>query len=440
MKHKVEILIIIVTILFSGIFWNSSSAEEFTPIGKLAQDYILRLNEDLSKMNQVVPSTKQQPVVVNPEGIITDAITESIDTISKTVEEVKEEKERVIAEIKESVKQDIDESIINIRKQDEQKPAFELQRAVDNERTNLFEKVEEKVESIKPIRDVAEVKKIENLEEEIQESLEKIKTNLEEESGLPVDFERSKRNIKESLLKFEKILSEKKEIIDSREGEFVFKDSDEDGVSDYDEIYLYKTDPKNPRTIGEGRTDGEKIREGINPLSESEEKINYQDPRDDKESFVSGAYKLEKIELLKEEEKLVFEGTALPNSYVTLYIYSTPIIVTVKTDNAGGWSYQLDKELENGEHQMYVASVDNSGKIIARSSPILFTKSAEAATIGIAGSIETSFNTQNFLRDNFILITLAVLIAMVVLGMMFVGNHKTIGSAVHELKNQVNSK
>jgi hypothetical protein len=229
-------------------------------------------------------------------------------------------------------------------------------------------------------------------------------------------------------------------MIESRQGDLVFKDSDNDGISDYDEIYLYKTDPTKAKTKGEGKTDGEKIKEGIDPLSDIEQKITYQDPREDKESFVSDSYTLDKVELLKEDKALVFDGKALPNSYVTLYIYSTPVVVTIKSDDSGKWSYQLDKELEDGEHQIYVTSVDNSGKIVARSNPILFTKNAEAAVIGIAGSVDSSFTTQNFLKDNFILITLGLLIIVVVLGMMFVGNHKTVKSALSELKNQVNLK
>ena len=234
---------------------------------------------------------------------------------------------------------------------------------------------------------------------------------------------------------------EKKKIIESRQGDLVFKDTDSDGISDYDEIYIYKTNPNNSHTKGEGKTDGEKISEGINPLSDTEEKINFQDPREDKESFVSDAYIVDSVELIKnEKETLVFKGVALPNTYITLYIYSTPIIVTIKTNAEGQWNYGLEKEMENGEHQIFVASVDTSGKIVARSNPILFTKTAEAATIGIVGNIENSTSKQNFLKDNFILIIITVLIIVVIVGMILVGNHKNIKSAVIELHNEVSNK
>jgi hypothetical protein len=439
MKCKIKICLYILFFASSFLISKSTYAQESSPFAKLAQDYILRLNQELRETDESVPSPTQEPVVVNPEAIVKDAVTESIDTISKTIEEITIEKQRIITEIKDRVKRDIDDSIIEIRKENTQTPAYELQKVVDVERTKLFENIVNTIEKIQPATEDAQVQKIEQLQTEVDDSLQKIQESLEDESGLPINFERSKRDIRETLLKFQEVLEAKKNIIESRQGELVFKDTDQDGISDYDELYIYKTNPESPQTKEGEKTDGQKIQEGINPLSDTGEKIAYQDPRDDRESFVSSSYRVDKIQLIKEENKIVFEGSALPNTYITLYIFSTPIIVTVKTDAKGKWNYELKQELENGEHQIYVASVESSGKIIARSNPILFTKSAEAATIGIAGSIDNSVSTQNFLKDNFILISLATLIAIVILGMMFVGNHKTVASAVTELKNQVDS-
>ena len=46
----------------------------------------------------------------------------------------------------------------------------------------------------------------------------------------------------------------------------VFKDTDGDGLSDYEEKYLYHTDPKNPDTDGDGMNDGREVKRGRNPL------------------------------------------------------------------------------------------------------------------------------------------------------------------------------
>ncbi|HNV97543.1 MAG TPA: CAP domain-containing protein [bacterium] len=43
-------------------------------------------------------------------------------------------------------------------------------------------------------------------------------------------------------------------------------DSDKDGLSDFDEINIYKTNPNNPDTDGDGINDCEEIKRGLNPL------------------------------------------------------------------------------------------------------------------------------------------------------------------------------
>lgn len=81
------------------------------------------------------------------------------------------------------------------------------------------------------------------------------------------------------------------------------------------------------------------------------------------------------------KKALHLEGKGVPGAFVTLFIYSdTPIVVTVKADAQGNWTYDLDKELENGNHQVYVAVTDSVGKITAQSSPFSFVKTATAAT------------------------------------------------------------
>lgn len=45
-------------------------------------------------------------------------------------------------------------------------------------------------------------------------------------------------------------------------------DSDEDGLSDADEITVYKTDPDNPDTDSDGYGDGLEVTSGYNPLGE----------------------------------------------------------------------------------------------------------------------------------------------------------------------------
>lgn len=121
----------------------------------------------------------------------------------------------------------------------------------------------------------------------------------------------------------------------------------------------------------------------------------------------------------KTASKISFKGKALPNSFATLYIFSIPIVVTVKTDNDGNWNYTLDKELENGEHKVFVAITDVKGTVVARSNPLPFVKEAFAITVPQivpdAGS-SPSFIEDNYFYGSIIVIVLIVVAIFILLG------------------------
>ncbi len=168
-------------------------------------------------------------------------------------------------------------------------------------------------------------------------------------------------------------------------------DSDNDGITDFDELELYGTDPMSADTDGDGFIDGVEIIGGYDPLNPVRETVvEYQSPKEAgvERSDVLAVDAVEPIEPAVQEPvtpdpaKLRAEitGRAMPNSFVTLYIYSTPIVVTVKTDADGSWRYTFDKELEDGEHEVYVGVTDNAGRVVAKSAPYRFIKEAQAIT------------------------------------------------------------
>lgn len=73
-------------------------------------------------------------------------------------------------------------------------------------------------------------------------------------------------------------------------------------------------------------------------------------------------------------DPLTFEGTATPNSDVTITIQSNPIVRTTKSDSQGKWSYIFRETnlLEPGDHTVTVAVNDQTAQTTAASSPVTF--------------------------------------------------------------------
>ena len=159
-------------------------------------------------------------------------------------------------------------------------------------------------------------------------------------------------------------------------------DTDRDGISDYDERSLYRTNPDLSDTDNDGFTDGIEIMRGFDPRSPlGETVINYQLPQN-----VFGLVKTNELRIdvvnpllniVSNSESVTqaeIKGAGLPNSYVTLYVMSSPNITTVRTGSDGSFSYTFEKELEDGEHTVYAAITDNAGTIVAMSDPYHFVK------------------------------------------------------------------
>jgi len=193
---------------------------------------------------------------------------------------------------------------------------------------------------------------------------------------------------------FEQIRSE-------RSGGASALDTDGDGVSDFDEINLYESNPEAVDTDNDGVTDGIEIMRGFNPNDAAAEAvIEFESPKDSIGLVRSDVLVVEDIiPTVKVNDSggtLVaaeIKGKSLPNSFVTLYIFSSPTVVTIKTDADGSFVYTFDRELADGEHDVYAAVTDNTGEIIAQSKPFSFVKTAEAFTPVDAANAEVTSST-----------------------------------------------
>jgi outer membrane protein OmpA-like peptidoglycan-associated protein len=80
-------------------------------------------------------------------------------------------------------------------------------------------------------------------------------------------------------------------------------DTDEDGLTDYEEIYVYGTDPLNPDTDGDGFSDGQEVEMGTDPLDPA-------DPPFIRDNELHTIYFLpDEHELTEEAVELLMENT-----------------------------------------------------------------------------------------------------------------------------------
>jgi len=119
--------------------------------------------------------------------------------------------------------------------------------------------------------------------------------------------------------------------------------------------------------------------------------------------------------------KLLIRGMGPPDSTVFLFVYSTPIIVSAKTNHEGRWSYLLDKELEDGNHEIYVATADETGKIVAKNSPVPFVKEAASVKTDLTYFSEGDPNALGFFEGKLFSILAIIFILVVTTTIILIG-------------------
>lgn len=241
------------------------------------------------------------------------------------------------------------------------------------------------------------------------------------------------------------------QVLAQRLGVRMFQDTDSDGITDYDEVNIYYTDPKRSDTNGDGASDGDQLLSGTDPLADkslslsistqaptatstrivspgaSSNAIAYENPKlaGEKKPFLLAVKNVESV--TKEDPDtsatstaLVLTGTALPNSFVTLYIFSDPIVVRVKADSSGAWVYTLDAELPDGTHEVVSAITDTGGRILAKSEAAPFVKTAAAVSFG-ATELLPSQSAPSFFSGTYFYLLVALLVALLLVAFTVVG-------------------
>lgn len=121
------------------------------------------------------------------------------------------------------------------------------------------------------------------------------------------------------------------------------------------------------------------------------------------------------------ETQLVIRGIGPADTYITLFIYSNPIVVTTKTDASGNFTYTLDSDLLDGQHEIYVTITDETGKIREKSSPFsFFVRQAQA--VSEAEYLRGDVNVERVSKEpiqNFV--RLAVIIILSIIAALGIG-------------------
>ncbi len=239
-----------------------------------------------------------------------------------------------------------------------------------------------------------------------------------------------------AIAKVETDVKNTAKIIAERSTEKASLDSDKDGITDYDEVAIYKTNPFKVDSDSDGFNDGAEILSGHNPADATPETlVAYESPQEtgivredilEVKSIATALQDGPQTDTKQKKAEAIITGKALPNSFVTLYIFSTPIVVTLKTDSDGSWNYRFDKELEDGEHQVYVGVTDNAGKIVAKSKPFSFVKVAEAFS-PVAGEVNVATPVavpeKSFLSEYMIYLVLSISVVAIGLVLILLGLH-----------------
>jgi hypothetical protein len=347
----------------------------------------------------------------------TEKIKEEVGMKLQNLEETEKKGEKVVEETKSQIEETIVEKIPQVKEE-----VSEKIKEIEPKIKEIKEKTEKEI--LAPETKIPEFKREkESLKKEIIEKslepIEKKTTNLEPKEKERVEIAKVEiqKKIEEILEKtetqFKEIAKEKKEIYPE-----AFKDSDQDGLSDWQEVIL-GTNPLNPDTDGDGYLDGIEYRSGFDPKKPGPaDKILWQDPRE--KGKVGERVGIEKVEIV--DKKLKITGRGIPNSFVTIYIFSKPIIALAKVNENGYFEYVLDKELTDGTHTVYVALTNNKGEIEEKSAPFTFVQSqGKILRIAEFPAAQVAPPPSEALRKSFLVLVLGLIVFSLGFGFFVMG-------------------
>ena len=386
----------------SDIQWRFVWNTQNTPNGRYLVSARVKKHDGLQEGDAVSVRVFNETIVRSYEK---DLIEKQREEIEETIQEVAVEREvmetdlsnNVVVGVSEELEVESLQNSLLLSYQDVPPPLSLTETVapvVEREVAEVFVTYETEVnETLKVIASAVRSQDITAIEL-AKKRMEDLKADIRDEVFTDEDLESVAdiidNKVSRELAKKQIRVERSEQLIKERVSADIAKDSDKDGITDFDEVNLYGTDPLVADSDNDGFVDGVEILGGYNPNDASPEAVvAFESPKEagvEREDLLV----IESIAPVKPDSddeqrdnntlEAIISGKALPNSFVTLYVFSNPVVVTVKTDADGNWSYRFDKEIEDGTHEVYVGITDNAGRVVAKSKPIEFVKTAEAFT------------------------------------------------------------
>jgi len=343
-----------------------------------------------------------------------------VGSVIQNLEEKEEKTEEIIKRVSSQIEETVSEKVPEIKKE----MGNVVKKEVEPKIKEMKSKVEKEIIAKEKGADTLKAQKEKEIlkREIVEKTIEPIEKKIVPLS--PLEKERVELKKQEAAKKVEEILEkaeiqlkevakEKKDIHPK-----AFQDSDNDELSDWQELII-GTNPFNPDTDSDGYLDGIEYRLGFDSKKAGPaDKILWQDPRE--KGKVGERVVVESVEIVDGKLKII--GRGIPNSFVTIYIFSKPIVALAKVNENGFFEYVLDKKLPDGAHTVYVALTNNKGEIEEKSSAFTFVQSqGKILRITEFLSPEDASPPSKVLERNFLILVLALIVFSLGIGFFIMG-------------------
>ena len=234
--------------------------------------------------------------------------------------------------------------------------------------------------------------------------------------------------------KLKELVAEAESKLNLETSSLTSRDTDSDGISDYDEITVYLTSPVSADSDKDGVIDAIEVLTDSDPLASdllavvspnhSPEDISYNEAVTitQVEPLV-----VRSLEYASDAVQAIVHGKSVPNSYVHILSPSMGTVGVIKTNSNGDFSYTLEMPLPDRRHEVVAVMTDTVGNIIASSKPHIFTKTESVFVAAAAGSQNVFFGSDEA-RVALQFSTITTAIGVVALGLVLLLFYHTLRS------------